>query len=135
MPTWEELYEDVTDKPGKPTEGPPMDSLEAMSREELIALIKTVGGAIWGYALKDDEEKSEAARLKLYNLGMSSNEVQKVVPALDKWFDRTKGKAAQSIALNVKDDRMDKLPVDQLLALAKMLDEPIIISPLPSSSI
>lgn len=76
--------------------------LDKMTREQLIALITTVGGAIWGYALMNDEQKAEAARLKLYNLGMSSNEVQKVVPALDKWFDRTQGKAAQAVKLEVK---------------------------------
>jgi hypothetical protein len=103
--------------------------LEGMTREELIALIKGVAGAIWGYALMDDIQKAEAARLKLYNLGMSASEVHKVVPALDKWFDRTEGKAPQSIALDVKDDRLDKMPIDRLLRLAAMLDEPAVVLP------
>lgn len=104
-----------------------MPNLDHMTREELIALIKHVGGAIWGYALMDDNAKADSARLKLYNLGMSATEVHKVVPALDKWFDRTSGKAPQSIAMDVRDTRMDKLPIDRLIRLASMLDDPILI--------
>lgn len=113
---------------------PDLTSLDTMPSEALRDLIRLVGGAIWGYALMDDTQKAEAARLKLYNLGMSSNEVSKVVPALDKWFDRTSGKAPQSVVMDVKDSRLDKLPIDQLIRLAAMLDEPVIISALPSSS-
>lgn len=108
-----------------------LDKLDSMDAESLRNLIRTVGGAIWGYALMDDDQKAEAARLKLYNMGMSASEVHKVVPALDKWFDRTKGKAPQSIALEVQDTRMDKLPIDKLLRLASMLDEPVVIAPMP----
>ena len=106
----------------------PIDAMDAIA---LRKLIRTVAGAVWGYALMDDTEKAEAARLKLYNLGMTATEVHKVVPALDKWFDRTQGKAPQSIALDVKDTRMDKMPIDRLLKLAAMLDEPVLISPMP----
>lgn len=78
-----------------------LTSLEAMSKEALISLIQLVGGAIWGYAMLNDDERAEAARLKLYAMGMDSTEVHKVVPALDKWFDRTQGKAAQSVTMKV----------------------------------
>jgi len=108
-------------------------TLDTMNAEQLRGLILSVAGAIWGYAMMDDDQKAEAARLKLYNLGMSATEVHKVVPALDKWFDRTQGKAPQSIALDVKDTRMDKMPIDRLLRLAAMLDEPVIIAPLPTT--
>lgn len=80
-----------------------MAKLGGYSRDELIALIKTVSGAFWGYALADDSERAEAARLKLYGMGMSATEVHKVVPALDKWFDRTVGRAKQQIELTGKD--------------------------------
>lgn len=107
--------------------------LQTLDKEALISLIQLVSGAIWGYALMDDEQKAQAARLKLYNMGMRATEVHKVVPALDKWFDRTQGKAPQSIALDVKDTRMDRLPIDKLLRLASMLDDPVIISPMPKA--
>lgn len=89
----------------KPIETPDIDlaSLESMTKEALISLIQRVGGAIWGYALKSDDERAEAARLKLYAMGMDSTEVHKVVPALDKWFDRTVGRAKQQIELTGKD--------------------------------
>lgn len=112
-----------------------MAMLDSMNREELINLIRSVSSAIWGYALMDDAHKAEAARLKLYNMGMSSTEVHKVVPALDKWFDRTQGKAPQSIAMTVKDDGLDKISTARLIRLAAMLDEPIIIAPIPSKLI
>lgn len=98
-----------------------LEKLEGYSKEELIALIKRVSGAMWGYALLDDEQKAEAARLKLYNLGMTATEVHKVVPALDKWFDRTVGKAAQSIQL---DANMNVVTVNATIRFA---DQPIVI--------
>lgn len=91
------------DKQALPVTIPDIDlaSLEAMTKEALISLIQRVGGAIWGYALVSDDERAEAARLKLYAMGMDATEVHKVVPALDKWFDRTQGKAAQSVTMKV----------------------------------
>ena len=104
--------------------------LETMSKSQLITLLKTLGGVV-GYALMDEEEKLKAAELKLYGLAMKSNEVHKVIPAIKEWYDRTKGKAPQSISLDVKDTRMDKLPIDKLLRLAGMLDEPVVVLPPP----
>lgn len=105
-----------------------IDTMDAIALRDLI---RTCYGTIAGYALLNDDEKAEAARLKLYSLGMTSNEVHKVVPALDKWFDRTQGKAPQSISMDVRDDRLDKMPIDDLLRLAAMMREPMIIAPMP----
>jgi hypothetical protein len=115
---------------------PDLSRLGDMSREELITLIKMVSGAIWGYALLDDTQKVEAARLKLYNLGMTSTEVHKVVPALDKWFDRSLGKAPQSIAMTVENKGLSALSDERLLNLERELsrvtgNDAIVISPMP----
>lgn len=118
-----------------PLSGEELARLDDMSKESLINLIRSVSGAIWGYALMDDAQKAEAARLKLYSLGMDSSEVHKVVPALDKWFDRTQGKAPQSIAMTVKDDGLDKISTEKLIRLAAMLDDPMIIAPIPTKLI
>lgn len=107
--------------------------LDTLTREELLELIRKAAGAIWGYALMDDAQKAEAARLKLYNLGMSATEVHKVVPALDHWFDRTQGKAPQSVAMTVEDKGLSRIDTDRLIRLAGMLDDPVIIAPLPSN--
>lgn len=123
----------VVETPANSISAETLATIDGMDAEGLRGLILKVAGAIWGYALMDDDQKAEAARLKLYNMGMSATEVHKVVPALDKWFDRTKGKAPQSIALDVKDNRMDKMPIDRLLRLAAMLDEPVIIAPMPTT--
>ena len=82
-------------------------------------------------ALMTDDEKDSAARAKLYRTGMSAAEVHKMVPALDKWYDRTMGKAPQSIAMTVKADPASSLSDDQLAALLALLPEPMIIPPLP----
>lgn len=86
-----------------PVSADDLAKLGGMTREELIALVMRVGGAIWGYALADDTQKAEAARLKLYAMGMSATEIHKGVPALDKWFDRTVGRVKQQIELTGKD--------------------------------
>lgn len=57
-----------------------------------------------------------------------------LVSAIREIIDRIEGKAPQSIALDVKDTRMDKMPIDKLLRLASMLDEPVIILPLPNKA-
>lgn len=115
----------------EPIDPATMAKLVDLPKHELLALIVRVAGATWGYALMSDEDKAEAARLKLYSMGMTATEVHKVVPALDKWFDRTKGKAPQSIALDVKDDRMAKMATDRLLWLAGQMREPVVVAPLP----
>jgi hypothetical protein len=107
-----------------------LERLEGYSRDELIALIKLVSGAIWGYALDTREQKAEAARLKLYALGMDSNDISKVVPALDKWFDRTMGKAVQPIAQKIEVgmshdmklamQEMEALPTSALLRIREI---------------
>ena len=54
----------------------------------------------------------------------------KALPVMREWFDRSLGKAPQSIAMTVKDDGLGKLSTDKLLRLAAMLDEPLIIPPM-----
>lgn len=130
-------FENFTPRANAPiaaqTQQSPLDlaTIDEMDAPALRALIRTCYGTIAGYALLNDEEKAEAARLKLYSLGMTSNEVHKVVPALDKWFDRTQGKAPQSITMDIADKRLDKAPIDDLLRLAAMMREPMVIPPLP----
>lgn len=52
-----------------------------------------------------------------------------LVPAIRELLDRIDGKAPQSIALDVKDTRMDRMPIERLLKLAAMLDEPVVLLP------
>lgn len=107
--------------PSAPLSAEDMARLDGMSREELIALIKRVSGAIWGVAMMDDAEKAEAARLKLYNMGMSATEIHKCVPALDKWFDRTVGRAKQQIELTGKNG--DSLSVRLMAVQDRLLKD------------
>lgn len=97
--------------------------LESCSKRELIDLILKVNGAIWARAMMTDREAAECARLKLLHLGLEATDIGRAVPALDKWFDRTLGKAPQSIAMTVKDEGLSKVATDKLLRLAAMMDE------------
>ncbi len=56
-----------------------------------------------------------------------------LVSAIRELIDRVEGKAPQSISLDVQDTRMDKMPIDKLLRLASMLDEPVVVLPAPKS--
>lgn len=58
-----------------------------------------------------------------------------LVAAIRELIDRVEGKAPQSINLDVRDDRMDKMPIDRLLRLASLLDEPILIANIPEKTI
>jgi hypothetical protein len=54
-----------------------------------------------------------------------------LVAAIRELIDRIEGKAPQSINLDVKDKRLDKAPIDDLLRLAAMMREPMVIAPMP----
>lgn len=114
-----------------------ISGIDTMEAPALRNLIRTCYGVLAGFALLSDDEKAEAARLKLYSLGMTSNEVHKVVPALDKWFDRTAGKAPQSIAMTVKTPGIKQLSAMQILDARNMAArylnvDPLLIAPEPT---
>lgn len=120
----------VTDTVSLPT----LTQLENMPRAALHSLLQRVCAARWGeIALMDEDASYDAVCLKLLHGGLTQADVWKALPSLKEWMDRRKGKPAQSIALDVSDTRMDRLPIDKLLRLAAMLDEPVIIAPMPSS--
>ena len=69
-------------------------TLETLSKPQLIALIKKVSGAVWGIALKTDEEAYDAICLKLLNAGLADDNISRSLPALKEWLDRRRGKPA-----------------------------------------
>lgn len=107
-----------------------------MSKDELIALINRVSGAIWGIAMMSKDERIEAAKLKLWNAGLTQPDIFKALPALREALDRETGKPAQSIAMKVETDAISKLSDERLLRLERSLaqmtgEDAIIIAPLP----
>lgn len=54
-----------------------------------------------------------------------------LVAAIRELLDRIDGKAPQSISMDIADKRLDKAPIDDLLRLAAMMREPMIIAPMP----
>lgn len=82
--------------------------------------------------LSDPAELRNLAKSKLIEIVHGSKATIALVPAIKEMLDRVDGKAPQSISMDVKDTRMDKLPIDKLLRLASMLDEPVMIAPMPS---
>ncbi len=109
-----------------------IDKLENMNREELLVLVKRMAQTT---PIPVDLE--DAAALRTLAKGALAEIVQtaprnvSLVGAIRELLDRIDGKAPQSIALDVKDSRMDRLPIDKLLRLASMLDEPVVIAPMP----
>ncbi len=108
-----------------------LSQIENMDANALRGLIQRVSGAMWGIGLKSQDDIAEAFKLKLAIGGMSEKDMFKALPVMREWFDRSLGKAPQSIAMTVKDDGLGKLSTDKLLRLAAMLDEPLIIPPIP----
>lgn len=53
------------------------------------------------------------------------------LPILREIMDRLEGKPAQTVAMTVKDESLDKVSTEKLLRLASMLDEPLVIAPMP----
>lgn len=110
--------------------------LEVLPKEELIALIKRVAGAMWGVGMMRKEEIAEAFKLKLAISGIGEKDMFKALPIMREWFDRELGKASQSIAMTVEDKGLGKLSDTRLLRLERELsrmtgEEAIIISPEP----
>ena len=54
-----------------------------------------------------------------------------LVPAIRELWDRIEGKAPQSINLDVADRRMDRMPIDELIYLASLKREPLLIAEMP----
>ncbi len=69
-----------------------LERLDTLSKPKLIALIKKVSGAIWGIALKTEEEAYDAICLKLLNGGLNQGDINKALPALKEYLDRKRGK-------------------------------------------
>lgn len=72
-------------------------ALDSMPKYELIALIKRVAGAMWGYALLSSEQKREALRLKIYSIAMQSSQDAVTLKAANDWLDREEGKPVQRV--------------------------------------
>lgn len=77
-------------------------ALDAMSKDELIALVQRVSGAMWGYALQTKDEKREALRLKVYAIAMGSAQDAVTLKAANDWLDRDEGKATQRVQLQAQ---------------------------------
>lgn len=79
----------------------------------------------------DETASYEAVCLKLLHGGLTEESVWKALPALKEWMDRRKGKPAQTVAMTLENKGLDQLSTEKLMRLAAMLDEPVIIAPMP----
>lgn len=110
--------------------------LEEMTKNELIELLMRIGGAVCGIAMQTPEEIAEAFKLKLAINGLGERDMFKALPIMKEWFDRTMGKAAQSVSLTVKDEGLGKLSDERLLRLERELarvtgQDAVVIAPMP----
>lgn len=98
-----------------PTNTPPspsIEKLEGMSREELIALVRRISGANGHIFTMTKEETAQAMRdvlaetaLKPIVAGLNVKaDIMARMTAIDKWLDRSEGKAAQvqTVTMNVQ---------------------------------
>lgn len=130
--TWDELYGPDADKDKTALEAStePEDSeLLGMSQEALIALVRRCNG--WQMAIKDRDGIAEAFKLKLAMSGFAEKDMFKALPIMREWFDREMGKAAQSVSMKVEVNALDRMETEKLLRLAAMMDDPMIIAPMP----
>lgn len=121
--------------------------LGEMGRDELLRMFKLIYNAAWGkrgltgaalinVALNTPDEVAEAFKLKLAAGGLNEDDMFKALPIMREWFDRSLGKAAQSIKMTVEDKGLGKLSDTRLLRLESELaritgSEAIIIMPEP----
>lgn len=105
-----------------------LPSLDSLSREELIALIKRVSGAMGWVCSMTQEETAQAMldKLALEALGRTA-QAKDCISAINAWLDRTQGKAVQRMELKAQvatfdADRhrleVEKQAEDMLLRLA-----------------
>lgn len=111
-------------------------ALNPMTKEELIALIRRVSGAMWGIAIQTQQEREDAMLLNLSILALTSDSAKAVVATTKEYFDRMRGKPAQTIDMTVKEKGVDGLTTDRLIALEKQLAQlsgcdALIIPPMP----
>lgn len=116
---------------------PDLSRLDSMTPDELKSLITRLCGAMWCVGLKTQEEIAEAFKLKLAISGMAEKDMFKALPIMREWFDRSLGKASQSIAMTVEDKGLSKLSDERLLRLERELarvtgQDAVIIPPMPS---
>jgi|HubBroStandDraft_4_1064222.scaffolds.fasta_scaffold622957_1 hypothetical protein len=115
------------------------DSMSADALRDLFKRLYSVfGGDAVALALKTPEDLAEAFKLKLAIGGMRQQDMFKALPIMREWFDRSLGKAAQSVAVTVKDDAFSKMSTDKLIALERELSrltgqDALVIAPLPKS--
>ncbi len=113
-----------------------LQTMEGMTKEQLITLIKRCNAEQIRIGLLTDDEAYEAACLKLLHGGLTEKDIWKALPSLKEWMDRRKGKPAQSIAMTIENKGITALSDEKLLRLEKELaritgSDAIIIAPEP----
>ena len=110
-----------------------LSRLDAMTPDELKTLVRRLLCQCGAVALMTEEETAQAILDRCANEAVKGSNW---LPAAREWFDRKKGKAAQSIAMTVEDKGIGKLSDDRLLVLERELaritgQEAIILPPVP----
>ena len=101
--------------------------LDAMSKEQLITLIRRVSGAVWGVGLMDDNALADAMLLKLASNGLASADAREALANIREWLDRKQGKSIerhqvdQRVLMVVADEQREAARLEVKQALAKVL--------------
>ena len=100
--TWDELYGEGAQASTTSISDADLAKLESMDRDSLINLIRSVSGAVWGIGLHTKHEREEALLLKLITLALTRDDAKEVVALAKEYFDRSRGKPAQTQMVDVQ---------------------------------
>ena len=79
-----------------------LSRLEEMTKEQLIALVRRIGGARWAdIMIMDRKQQAIAMRDRLAHIALTGD-IRDALTAIDKFLDREEGKTPQSVAMNVQ---------------------------------
>lgn len=71
--------------------------LDALSKPDLVTLIKRVSGAMWGIGMMTTDDTRSAMKLKIAGIALTSKDNQTILKACNDWLDREEGKAIQRV--------------------------------------
>lgn len=96
-----------------------LTALDSMTRQQLVALIKRIGGAMWGVVLMTDEQRAEAMLDRMAIIALTSADQKAASESMREWLDRKLGRSVQRIEqknLNINATTARELTTEEIMA-------------------
>lgn len=100
-------------------EGVDLTALDSMTKQQLVALIKRIGGAMWGVVLMTDEQRAEAMLDRMAIIALTSADQKAASESMREWLDRKLGRSIQRIEqknLNINATTARELTTEEIMA-------------------